>query len=168
VGQGGQRDQTEVEKRTDVLVYTLSSPLPKSLEVTGEVWMRLHASSSARDTDFTVKLVDVYPDGRPMSVCDGILRARFRGGLDKKPELLTPGTVYGLDIRVDVTSYLFKAGHNIRIEISSSNFPRFSRNLNTGNEVATDTEVRRATQTIHHSAEYPSCIILPVVPTESA
>jgi putative CocE/NonD family hydrolase len=90
VGKGGQRNQSEVESRSDVLVYTLP-PLTGDMEVTGPVSMKLFVSSTAKDTDFTVKLVDVYPDGRPMNVCDGILRARFRNGTEKRPELMVPG-----------------------------------------------------------------------------
>ena len=163
VGSSGQRDQTEIEKRSDILVYTLP-PLPADMEVTGPVSMTLFASSSARDTDFTVKLVDVDPAGKPVSVCDGILRARFRGGLDKPSELLIPGKVYELIIDVDVTAYVFKQGHRIRVQLSSSNFPHYSRNPNTGNPIATDTGRQLAVQTVHHSAEHPSCIILPVIP----
>lgn len=163
VGKGGQRNQSEVENRSDVLVYTLP-PLTGDMEVTGPVSMKLFVSSTAKDTDFTVKLVDVYPDGRPMNVCDGILRARFRNGTDKRPELMVPGRVYELDIYVDVTSYVFKRGHRVRIEISSSNFPHYSRNPNTGGDPATDTVMMKAVQTVYHSSECPSCIILPVIP----
>ncbi|MCG3150466.1 MAG: Cocaine esterase [Verrucomicrobiae bacterium] len=162
VGRSGQREQTEIEKRPDVLVYTLPA-LPDDLEVTGPVTLTLFAASSARDTDFTVKLVDVFPDGRSFNVCDGILRARFRGGVDQPPELLVPGQVYELTIDVDVTAYVFKRGHGIRVQISSSNFPHYSRNPNTGNPLATDTEMQLAVQTIHHSAEHPSCLVLPVI-----
>ena len=162
-GSSGQRDQSAIEKRADVLVYTLS-PLTADMEVTGPVTMTLFASSTARDTDFTVKLVDVDPDGRPFSVCDGILRARFRGGLDKPAELLTPGKTYELKIDVDVTAYVFKQGHRVRVQISSSNFPHYSRNPNTGNPIAADTDMQPAVQTVYHSAEHPSCIILPVIP----
>jgi putative CocE/NonD family hydrolase len=163
VGSGGQRNQSEIEKRNDVRVYTLP-PLTDDLEATGPVSLILFASSTAPDTDFTVKLVDVYPDGRPFSVCDGILRARFRGGVDKAPELLQPGVVYEMTIDVDCTAYVFRRGHRIRVQISSSNFPHYSRNPNTGRETAGDTATQPATQTIHHSAEYPSRLILPVIP----
>jgi putative CocE/NonD family hydrolase len=164
VGNGGQRNQSEIEKRKDVLVYTLP-PLTEAMEVTGPVSVKLFVSVSTLDADFAVKLVDVYPDGRPFNVCDGILRARFRGGLDKKPKLMKPGTVYELSFEVDVTSYLFKRGHRVRIQIAGSNFPRFSRNPNTGRKVDTDTTLRKSVQKIYHSAEYPSCIILPVIPS---
>ncbi|OGV49624.1 MAG: hypothetical protein A2X49_04670 [Lentisphaerae bacterium GWF2_52_8] len=163
VGNAGQRNQSEIEKRNDVLVYSLP-PLTEDMEVTGPVTMKLFASSSSPDADFAVKLVDVFPDGRPFNVCDGILRARFRGGLDKKPELMRPGTVYELDIDVDVTSYLFKRGHRVRIEIAGSNFPHYSLNPHTGQKPGSDTGMQKATQTIYHSSEYSSCIILPVIP----
>ena len=165
VGAGGQRDQRDVEARPDVLVYT-TEPLAEDLEVTGQVRMRLHAASSAPDTDFTVKLVDIHPDGRPMNVCDGILRARFRGGLDQPGRPLVPGETVALDIDVDVTSYCFLKGHAIRAEISSSNFPHYARNPNTGTAVDTETRLERAEQTIFHSALCPSHLLLPVIPAE--
>ncbi len=158
-----QRNQSEIEKRKDVLVYTLPA-LTEPLEVTGPVSMKLFASISTPDADFAVKLVDVYPDGRPFNVCDGILRARFRGGLDKKPQMMKPGQVYELLIDVDVTSYLFKPGHRIRLEIAGSNFPHYARNPNTGKRVDTDTSMRTSIQTVYHSSDYPSCLILPVIP----
>lgn len=164
VGNGGQRNQSEIEKRNDVLVYTLP-PLTEPMEVTGPVAMRLFASASTPDADFAVKLVDVFPDGRPFNVCDGILRARFRGGLDKKPELMKPGFIYELNIDVDVTSYLFMRGHRVRIEIAGGNFPHYSRNPNNGNRTDTEIKFRKSVQKIYHSAEYPSCIILPVIPS---
>jgi putative CocE/NonD family hydrolase len=163
VGGGGQRDQREVEARPDVLVYT-TPPLKDELEATGPVKMRLYAASSAPDTDFTVKLVDVHPNGRPMSVCDGILRVRFRDGLDKPGRLMTPGETVALDIDVDVTSYCFLAGHSIRVEISSSNFPHYARNPNTGRAIASETTMLKANQTVHHSPFHPSHLILPVIP----
>ena len=165
VGAGGQRDQREIEARPDVLVYT-TEPLAADIEVTGSVRMRLHAASSAPDTDFTVKLVDLHPDGRPLNVCDGILRARFRGGLDQPGRPLVPGETVVLDIDVDVTSYCFLKGHAIRAEISSSNFPHFARNPNTGTAVDTETRLERAEQTIFHSALCPSHLMLPVIPAD--
>lgn len=160
---GGQRDQSEIEKRSDVLVYT-GAPLADELEVTGEIKAVLFVSSTAPDTDFTVKLVDLYPDGRAMSVCDGIMRVRFRDGLDKPARLMTPGEHVRLEFKVDITSYCFMPGHSVRIEISSSNFPHFAVNPNTGREVATDTEMHPALQTLWHTAEEASHIILPVIP----
>lgn len=163
VGAGGQRDQTAVEARPDVLVYT-SAPLDHDLEVTGQVRMRLYAATSAPDTDFTVKLVDAAPGRPPFNVCDGILRVRFRDGLEQPARLAVPGEVMELDIEVDVTSYCFLAGHAIRVEISSSNFPRFARNPNTGAPVAAETHLECARQTICHSRRHPSHLILPVIP----
>lgn len=166
VGKGGQRDQTEIERRGDVLVYT-GEPLKSDLEVTGRVTASLTIASSAPDTDFTVKLVDVFPDGRPMSVLDGICRARYRDGLDKPPRLLVPNEPATLEFFVDVTSYCFLAGHRIRVEISSSNFPHFAPNPNTGRENATEHETRVAMQTVFHTADAPSFILLPTIPEEA-
>jgi putative CocE/NonD family hydrolase len=165
VGNGGQRDQSEIEARPDVLVYT-TAPLTGDLEVTGPVRMRLYAASSAPDTDFTVKLVDLHPDGRPMNVCDGILRVRFRDGLDQPGRLMTPGETVALDIDVDVTSYCFLKGHALRVEISSSNFPHYARNPNTGTPVATETRLQKAGQTVFHSIRHPSHLLLPVIPAD--
>jgi len=157
----GPRDQTSVEMRSDVLVYT-SGALTEDLEVTGHVEIRLFASSSAKDTDFTAKLVDIRDDGRPMSVTDGIIRVRYRNPINGA-DLLAPGTVYEFTIRCNPTAYVFKRNHRLRLEISSSNFPAFSRNLNTGNDIATDSEMVIAHQTIWHSPECPSRVILPVI-----
>lgn len=158
----GPYDQSEVELRDDVLVYT-GDTLTEDLEVTGPVKMTLYAASTAPDTDFTAKLVDVHPDGRAFNLCDGILRARFRKGPDGA-EPLTPGAVEKYEIDLWVTSNLFKAGHRVRVEISSSNFPRFDRNPNSGLPFGTDTELHPATQTIYHTVQYPSHILLPVIP----
>ena len=154
-------DQREVEARKDVLVYA-TGPLKESLEVTGPVEVVLYASSSAINTDFTAKLVDVYPDGRAIRLCEGIIRASFRNP-EAPPSAIQPDKVYKYNISLWSTSNLFKEGHQIRVEISSSNFPRFDRNLNTGIFPAIDTTFEKATQTIYHSREYPSCIILPVI-----
>ena len=157
----GPYDQTAIEKRNDVLVYT-TPRLKNNLEVTGPVKVILFASSSAKNTDFTAKLVDVYPDGRAIRICEGIIRASYRDA-DEKPTNIEPGKIYEYAIDLWATSNLFKAGHQIRVEISSSCFPRFDRNLNTGNNFATDTTVLKAEQIIYHSADYPSCIVLPVI-----
>jgi len=159
----GPMDQRAVEKRGDVLVYT-SAPLKHDLEVTGSVRVVLYASTSARDTDFTVKLVDVFPNGEARNLTDGILRLRYRDGLEKA-ELAQPGAVYPLTIDAGVTSNVFLAGHSIRIEISSSNFPRFDRNPNTGGPLADEIALKQAKQTIYHSRLYPSHIVLPVIPS---
>jgi len=158
----GPCDQRETELRKDVLVYT-SSELEQATEVTGPVEVRLFASSSAVDTDFTVKLVDVRPDGRAMSVTDGICRARYRNS-NGPDAFLTPGEVTEFTIRCNPTAYVFKPGHRMRLEIASSNFPAFSRNLNTGNDIATDTVMQTARQRVFHSQEHPSHIILPIIP----
>jgi putative CocE/NonD family hydrolase len=158
----GPMDQRPVEKRKDVLVYT-SAPLKQDLEVTGPIRVILYASSSAADTDFTAKLVDVFPNGEARNLTDGILRIRYRHGLDK-PELAQPGEVYPLNIDAGVTSNVFLAGHSIRVEISSSNFPRFDRNPNTGRAFADETSLKKAQQVIYHSRQYPSHILLPVIP----
>lgn len=156
----GPQDQTEIEQREDVLIYS-SEELTEDLEVIGPVSVILFASSSAPDTDFTAKLVDVRPDGKPMSVTDGIARARFRQG--GEGTLLSPGEIYEFVIECNPTAYLFKAGHRVRLEISSSNFPAFARNHNTGNDPATDMELQVASQTVFHSLEYPSRLVLPVI-----
>src|SRR5581483_2824699 len=133
---GGPRDQRTVEARSDVLCYT-TPPLDRPLEVTGPVTLTLFVSSSARDTDFTGKLVDVAPDGTAVILTDGILRARYRDSLEH-PTLLEPGAVYEIRIDMWATANLFAAGHRIRLEVSSSNFPRFDRNTNTGGVIAAD------------------------------
>jgi putative CocE/NonD family hydrolase len=160
----GPADQRAIERRDDVLVYT-SAPLDEDLEVTGPLTVVLYAASSARDTDFTAKLVDVFPGGYAMNLAEGIVRARYRSG-DGRSELLTPGEATKFRITLYPTSNLFKRGHRIRLDISSSNFPRYSRNLNTGEDIATGTRIEIAHQTVLHSSDYPSHIILPVVPRE--
>ena len=154
-------DQRGFSERPDVLVYR-TEPLTEDLEVTGPVTLVLHASSSARDTDFTAKLIDVFPDGKAYNICDGIVRARFRNG-PVSPSLLEPGRVYRFEIRVGITSNVFLKGHRIRLDISSSNFPRFSRNLNTGGPPGEETVPAKAAQTIYHDRARPSYLVLPVV-----
>jgi len=158
----GPFDQRDIEMRGDVLCYT-SEPLDADLEVTGPIEVVLHAASDCRDTDWTAKLVDVSPTGYAKNLCDGIIRARCRESFSE-PTLLDPGNVYEYRIEVGVTGNVFQKGHRVRLEISSSNFPRFDRNLNTGNTAATDTEMRRANQTIFHSEVFPSHVLLPVIP----
>lgn len=156
------KDRATVEKRSDVLVYT-TEVLGEEVEITGPIAATLYASSSAPDTDFAVTLVDVSPDGSTHLVQEGIIRAGFREG----PELhspIEPGRVYEYSLDLWATSHVMKAGHRIRVEVSSSNFDRYDRNLNTGREFALSTETAPAAQTIYHSAEYPSRITLPVVP----
>ena len=157
----GAYDQRDVENRQDVLVYT-SDELDSNLEVTGPITATLFVSSSAYDTDFTVKLVDVYPDGTTYNVQDSILRARYREGYEKQV-FMQPDGVYRLNIDLHATGNVFLKGHRIRLQVSSSNFPRFVRNLNTGDNNYDETEFVTAKNTIHHSAKYPSHILLPVV-----
>ena len=159
-------DQRTTEARPDVLVYT-SAPLAADMEVTGPLAATLWIQSSARDTDFTGKLVDVFPDGAARALADGILRVRYRNG-PTTPQLLTPGQPTEITIDLGATANLFKAGHRIRLEVSSSNFPRFDRNPNTGGVFGEDREVRRAEQTILHDAAHPSRLVLPVVERAAA
>jgi putative CocE/NonD family hydrolase len=158
----GAYDQRPVELREDVLVYT-SAPLDEEVEVTGPVRVILYAASSARDTDWTAKLVDVAPNGTAFNICDGVQRARWREG-GREPSWIEPGEVYRYEIDLWVTSNAFLPGHRIRVEISSSNFPRFDRNPNTGNHFGRDTELMTAEQTVYHNKVHPSHIILPVIP----
>jgi uncharacterized protein len=158
----GPLNQAAVEQRGDVLVYT-SPVLTEELEVTGPVRTVLYVSSSANDTDFTAKLVDVEPGGRPLLVTDGIQRMRYRLSL-QSPVLMKKNTPYQVTVNTGVTSYAFAAGHRIRLEISSSNFPRFDRNLNSARPNADETKLTKAKQTIFHGAGYPSALILPVIP----
>ncbi len=158
----GPFDQTRIGQRDDVLVFT-TQPLDADVEVTGPVSVTLYASSSAPDTDFTAKLVDVHPDGKAYNLADGIIRARYRDSF-AEPALMEPGTVYEFTIDLWATSNLFKQGHRIRVDISSSNFPRYDRNPNTGHEFGEDAEMQTARQTIYHSRQYPSHIVLPVIP----
>jgi putative CocE/NonD family hydrolase len=163
VAMPGPFDQTAVEKREDVLVY--STPvLDEAIEVTGNIELRLYVSSSALDTDFTGKLTDVFPDGRSIILTDGILRARYREST-KEARLLEPGKVYELVINLWATSNMFLPGHRIRLEVSSSNFPRFNRNSNTGGDISKEKtgQYKPAVNRIYHSTEYPSRLILPVI-----
>lgn len=157
----GPLDQRPVEGRHDILVYT-SPVLPEDLQVTGVVRVQLHVSTDARDTDFTAKLVDVDPGGPALGITDGILRLRYRNGVDR-PELAKPGETYPIMIDAGVTSYVLRAGHRIRLEIASSNFPRFDRNPNTGGAIAEETAMRLANQTVLHGGKYASAVLLPVV-----
>ncbi len=158
----GPMDQRPAEMRRDVLIFT-SEVLKRDMEVTGPVRVTLFASTTVPDTDFTAKLVDVFPDGTARLLCDGIQRLRYRTSL-AKPELARPGEIYTMNIDAGVTSNVFRAGHRIRIDISSSNFPRFDRNPNTGRAIADETELRVANQTIYHGRQYPSHVLLPVIP----
>jgi putative CocE/NonD family hydrolase len=160
--QPGPHDQRTVEAREDVLVY--STPvLMQDLEVTGPVTAEVFANSSAADTDFTAKLVDVGPDGFAQNLTEGIIRARYRES-QEKPAFLNPGQTYKFTVDLWSTSNLFRKGHRLRLEISSSNFPRFDRNLNTGEDAAPARKSVPATNTIFHDAKHPSALILPIVP----
>ena len=158
----GASDQRQIEARDDVLVYS-TPPLQGDLEVTGPVTVVLWATTSALDTDFTAKLVDVCEHGCATNLTDGIIRARYRDSMST-PSLLEPGRAYCYTIDLWATSNVFKQGHRIRLEVSSSNFPRFDRNTNTGNLIAEDTQLRPAMQTVLHDSEHPSHITLPIVP----
>jgi putative CocE/NonD family hydrolase len=158
----GVMDQRPVEARADVLVYT-SAPMTEPLEVTGPIVVTLHAASSAPDTDFTAKLVDVRADGYAQNLADGIVRARYRLSREQ-PTPLAPGEVTPFTIDCWATSHVFLPGHRIRLEIASSNFPRFDRNLNTGGEQASGTRWQIAQQTVFHDARHPSHVVLPIIP----
>ncbi len=158
----GAYDQRAVERRPDVLVYS-TEVLEEPLQVSGRVEVVLYVSSTACDTDFTAKLVDVYPDGRAFNVLEGILRMRFRES-PTRPVLMHPGRVYEIKIDLDSTSNWFGPGHRVRLEISSSNFPRFDRNLNTGVSGAISSRRVIARNTIHRGRRYPSRLVLPTVP----
>jgi putative CocE/NonD family hydrolase len=162
----GPRDQRPAEWRPDVLCYT-TAPLEADVEVTGPIKVVLWADSTARDTDFTAKLVDVSPSGYAMNVAQGILRARFRDSWEH-PAPLEPGRIYRYEIDCWSSANCFRRGHRIRVEISSSNFPQFDRNPNTGHPFGLDAELRPATQTVYHDAAHPSHIVLPVVEVASA
>jgi putative CocE/NonD family hydrolase len=160
----GPRDQRTVEARADVLSFT-SEVLAADLEVTGPVTVTLHAATSAADTDFTAKLVDVWPDGRALCVVDGIVRARFRDGTGRAKPVI-PGEIYEYTIDLIATSQVFKAGHRLRVDIASANFPCFDRNPGNGApaETATEQDFVVAEQTVRHDATHPSFVTLPVIP----
>jgi len=159
--QGGAFDQQEMETRNDILVYT-SDPLQEGIEISGFIETSIYVSSDVKDTDFTIKLIDVYPDGKAYNLDETIQRVRYREGYDKEV-FMEKGQVYKVDLTPLSTSNFFEKGHRIRVEISSSNFPRFARNLNTGGNNYDESEGIVAHNTIHHSKEYPSQIRLPIV-----
>ena len=158
----GPEDQRPAEARSDVLIYTTPS-FRKDTEVTGPVSLDLYVSSSAVDTDFTGMLVDVWPSGLAQNLTSGILRLRYRNS-QEKPELANPSETYHITVDLWATSNVFLAGHKLRLEVSSSNFPRFDRNLNTGEEQARATRMVKATNVIYHDKAHPSALILPIVP----
>jgi putative CocE/NonD family hydrolase len=157
----GPVDQAPLDARHDIVRFT-SDVLADPVTIAGPVTMDLHATTDGRDTDWMVKLIDVHPDGKAYPMAEGILRARFRTGLDT-PTLLEPGTAYRYEVDMVGTAVVFQPGHRIRVDITSSNFPQFDRNLNTGDPLGKGTQPRVAQQTIWHSAARPSAIVLPVV-----
>ncbi len=159
--QGDSFDQRVIEMRNDVLVYT-TPPLEQGVEVTGPIEATLYVTSSARDTDFVAKLVDVYPDGTAYNVQEGILRARYREGFGQQV-WMSPGEVYEVRVDLHATSNYFGPGHRIRLEVSSSSFPRFDRNLNTGGDNYSETEWVVADNAIHHSGDRASYVVLPII-----
>ena len=159
----GAQDQSTVERRADVLVYT-SAPLAADMAVIGLVKVVLWATSTARDTDFTAKLVDVHPDGFAQNVLNRVVRARFRHGSKAAPSPIEPGRAYEYEIDLGYTANVFRAGHRVRLDVSSSEFPHLARNHNTGSDAATDGRFEVAVQTVHHDAERPSHVELSVVP----
>jgi hypothetical protein len=159
----GAVDQRRNEERDDVLVFT-SEPVKEDTEVTGPIVIKLFAASSAMDTDFTAKLIDVYPNGTAYNLTEGIIRARFRESIYNPPKLLIPGKIYEYKLELLPTSNVFKEGHSIRVHLTSSNFPLWDRNPNTGHDQGMDTDLEVARQTIHHDQNYPSHIVLPVIP----
>jgi hypothetical protein len=160
----GPRDQRAIENRDDVLVYSIG-PLPTDLEVTGPVTADLFVKSSAVDTDFTAKLVDVTPDGFAQDLTEGILRMRYRSS-PEHATFMNPGQIYEISLDLWATSNVFLKGHSLRLEISSSNFPHFDRNLNTGEEIKFARTMATANNTILHDAQHPSSLILPVMPSK--
>lgn len=163
--QGGSFDQSEMELRNDILVYT-SNELKEGIEVTGFIESTLYLSSTGPDTDVTIKLIDVYPDGKAYNLDETIQRVRYREGYDKEV-MMEQGKVYKVDLSPMVTSNYFAPGHKIRIEVSSSNFPRFERNLNTGGNNYDESKGITVENKIHHSSKYPSLIKLPVITKRS-
>lgn len=159
---GGPDDYREIEQRDDVLVYT-SEPVTEDMEVCGPIRVQLSAISSAPDTDFMAKLIDVWPDGYAQRLTDGMVRARFKEGMDK-PSLIQPGRVYTYDLDLWNTCQMYRKGHRVRLEISSSAFPKYDRNLNTGEALGKTTRMQVASQKILHDRQHPSHVVLPIVP----
>lgn len=158
----GLKDRSPLERRQDVLVYT-SALVEADLEITGPISVTLFAASSAKDTDFTAALADVFPDGYAQLIQEGIVRASLRTS-DRERSLIEPGQVYEYHLDLCATSWIFRRGHRLRVEISSSNFNQYDRNLNTGGNLGTTAEAVAAAQTIYHDARCPSHITLPVLP----
>ena len=161
-GQHEPLDQRALDDRRDILRFA-TPPLQQEVEVTGHIRLKLYAASTARDTDFVVKLLDIWPNGFAQELCYGIVRARYRESFEN-PSLIEPGTVYEYDIAINPTSNVFKPGHRIRLDVSSSDFPNFDRNHNTGGNDYADATLIAARQTVSHDAARPSHVILPVIP----
>ena len=158
----GPFDQRPLEGRPDVLIYSTPA-LEKDLEVTGFLKLELYAASSAVDTDFTAILADVAPDGYARFLTDGVVRARYRNSTEKSV-LIRPGEIYKFEMDLWATSNVFLSGHRIRLYLSSSNFPRFNRNMNTGEPNMRATRMVKAQQTVYHDAEHPSALVIPEIP----
>jgi hypothetical protein len=158
--QAAVREQSTLNSRNDILVYS-TPPLKHPVTVIGSVMLKLWASSSAPDTDFTAKLIDVYPDGLSVNLSYGIMRAMYRYGYEE-PKLMNPGTPYEFSIKLGPTGIRLGEGHSIRLDIASSDFPNFDRNHNTGADFWSDTELRVAHQTVFHDKEHPSRLLLMV------
>ena len=160
----GPKDQRALDARGDILHYT-SEFLAAPVQITGPVKLVLHAASDALDTDFVAKLIDVYPDGRALNMAEGAVRARYREGTARQ-KLLEPGKVYEFTVDMVGTAVEFQRGHRIRVDVTSSHFPQFDRNPNTGEAFGASAKVKIASQTVHHSKTYPSHIVLPVIPAK--
>src|SRR4030095_726433 len=162
------KDDQPLASRSDVLVFE-TKPLPEDLEVTGSIVAHFYISSSAPDTDFTVKLVDVwppntdFPEGVALNVADSIVRTRYRNSFETA-ELMQPGNIYEIEIETYPTSLVFGKGHRIRIDVSSSNFPRFDPNPNTGEPLNAHTHIKVAENVVYNDREHASHVVLPVVP----
>ena len=165
--QAGAFDQRKMETREDILVYT-SEPFKVGTELTGPITPTLYVSSDAKDTDFTVKILDVYPDGRAYNLDESIQRMRYRDGYEKPPVWMESGKIYTVTLQPLNTSNYFAAGHRLRIEVSSSNFPRFDRNLNTGGNNYDEAKGVVAHNRVHHSKQFPSQITVTVVPAKQS
>lgn len=159
----GALDQQTIETRDDVLVFT-SAPLERPLVLAGPVTARLYVATDGPDTDFVARLVDVYPDGRAMTLTDGVTRMRYREGIESPAGLIEPGRVYEIIVNLWATAVTFLPGHQVRLDVTSSNFPRWERNPNTGEDPSLATTWRVASQTVLHDAEHPSHVVLPVLP----
>jgi len=157
----GPYDQRPIELRNDVLVYS-TDPVESDVEISGPIQVILYASTSALDTDFWAQLTDVYPNGFSMHLTEGIIRGRYHRSLEV-PDLLEPGKVYEFKIDLWITSNLFCKGHKIRLDVSSSSYPKYDRNPNTGHEFGKDTETLVANQRIYHNRQFPSHVVLPIV-----